>query len=202
MMPIATPMKMPTPSAMRAEHERVGHRRLELGPHRSVALDRVAPVEADEVPQPAEVLLEDAAVEAVGVLVLLDLLLGRPRVEAQVAGHRIGADADGHEHEERDDEQRGDRPQRSSSDEAQHEPSPSPGRESNGERGRPTPSPAHITSVWNEVPARSVGHGHFGFTGDELRLATYVPPPVVFHTRGQHLERRRPDASTTSWRTR
>ena len=107
-----------------AEHDGVGHGVLQLGPHRAAALDRATPVERDEVMQPAEVLRDDVAGEAVGFLVLQDLGRRGPRVDPEVALHRIGADADRDEHQERDEEQRGNHPQESSNDEPDHRAAP------------------------------------------------------------------------------
>ena len=64
-MPIPDRPRCRSTLAKSAEHERVGQRVLQLGPHRPAALDRAAPVAGDEVAEPADVLLDDRAVEAV-----------------------------------------------------------------------------------------------------------------------------------------
>ena len=93
------------------QHERVGERVLDVGIDGLVALDRLTPVEGDEVEAPLDVLLGDRPREVVDLFVLGDLLLGGAGVRPQVALDGVGTDPDGDEDPEGDEEDRRDRPE-------------------------------------------------------------------------------------------
>ena len=91
---------MPTNVAIRPSTRVLAIAALSSGHTGRLPLMRPAPVERDEVAAASWKYCDTRLPgEAVGLLVLLDLRLAGPRVEPQVALHRIGADANGDEDE-------------------------------------------------------------------------------------------------------
>ena len=114
------PDRNPDEARQGAKPDGVGHRVLERGEHFPAALDGSRPVKGHEILEPIQVSEDVIVRKSIEALVLLELRACCTRIDALITLERICAKAQGHVHEECDEQEGRERPQETTTDEPSH----------------------------------------------------------------------------------